>query len=91
MGEAFEWWGTPCPISKHAEANPIVSDLTSHRWRGRILTRDEELDLARRSQAGDADATRGLIERFHRKALKIASRYHGPPFEGGWQWAWPSC
>jgi hypothetical protein len=91
MGEAFEWRGTPCPISKHAEANPIVSDLTSHRWRGRILTRDEELDLARRSQAGDADATRGLIERFHRKALKIASRYHGPPFEGGWQWAWPSC
>jgi hypothetical protein len=80
MGE-FQWRGTPCPTSKHAEANPIVSDLTSHRWHGPILTRDEELELARRSQAGDGDATRSLLERFHRKVLKIASGYHGPPFE----------
>ena len=81
MGEAFEWRGKPCPITKHAEANPIVSDLTSYRWRGRIPTPDEAQDLALRSQAGDADATRSLLEGFHRKVLKIASRYYGPPYE----------
>jgi hypothetical protein len=83
MGEAFEWRGKNCPITKHAEADPIVSELTSHRWRGPILSRDEERELVRLAQAPnhDGDAKRRLMEKFSRQVLRIAGKYHGPPFE----------
>ncbi len=69
------------PISQHALANPVISDLTKHRWRGPILTSDEERELVRRSQAGDGNAKRRLLEAFDRLLKKEASQYYGPPFE----------
>jgi DNA-directed RNA polymerase sigma subunit (sigma70/sigma32) len=73
--------GKSCPISKHAKANPVASDLTRYRNRDPILQPDEERELVRRSQAGDGDAKRELVVRFQRQVLKIAGRFHGPPFE----------
>ena len=79
--DGFQWRGKPCPITNHALANPVISDLTKHRWRGPILTSDEERDLVRRSQAGGGSAKRRLLEAFDRLLKKIASQYYGPPFE----------
>jgi hypothetical protein len=82
MGEAFEWRGKPCLISNYALANPVIGDLTRHKWYGPVPTRDEERDLVRRAQADDDHAKQRLLEAHDRDLRAIASEYnYGPPLE----------
>jgi DNA-directed RNA polymerase sigma subunit (sigma70/sigma32) len=55
---------------RESESTPI---LTLYKFRGPIPSPDEERDLLRAAQAGDADARARLVECFHRLVLSIAS------------------
>ena len=63
---------------KAREYEPTPNNLTLYRWRDPILGPDEERDLIRWAQAGDARAKNVLTTRFHRAVLKIAAEFSGP-------------
>jgi hypothetical protein len=64
------WWKPkPLPIAN----GPAINDLVAHRWRGPLLTREQEADIVRRVQADKALAFDELLAGFHRKILQIAS------------------
>ena len=64
----------PTVIDRTARDN----DLSRRRWRGPVLSPDEERDLIRLAQSGDGRAKDRLVKSFHRQVLKIAGKYFGP-------------
>lgn len=52
-----------------------METMTARVSQRKLLTREEELDLARRAKAGDQDAANTLVERNLRLVYKLASRY----------------
>ena len=65
------------------EAPELISSYFARIGRGKLLTRQEEIDLSRRIKTGDRAARKRLIERNLRLVVSIAkkSRGHGLPFE----------
>lgn len=65
------------------EAPELMSSYFARIGRGKLLTRQEEIDLSRRIKKGDRAARKKLIERNLRLVVSIAkkSRGHGLPFE----------
>jgi hypothetical protein len=57
--------GKPCPISEHAKANPVRSNLRVRSPRLRNLDREEEARLVLAAQGGDRHAARKLGDHFH--------------------------
>lgn len=53
----------------------MMSNYFSHLSRGRLLTREEEVDLSQRIEAGDANARKKMIESNLRLAVSIAKRH----------------
>jgi RNA polymerase primary sigma factor len=69
--------------SQGGEAPPLLTGYLGRIGRGRLLTREEELDLGRRVRSGDTRARALLIERNLRLVVSVAKRYRGMglPFE----------
>jgi RNA polymerase primary sigma factor len=69
--------------SQGREAPELLAGYLGRIGRGRLLTREEELELGRRSRAGDARAQARLIEKNLRLVVSVAKRYRGMglPFE----------
>jgi len=71
--------------SRTAEQAPelLTEYLRRIGGRGRLLTREEEMDLGRRLRGGDAQARSLLIEKNLRLVVSVAKRYRGMglPFE----------
>jgi RNA polymerase primary sigma factor len=65
------------------EAPPLLAGYLGRIGRGTLLTPEEELDLGRRTRAGDARARARLIEKNLRLVVSVAKRYRGMglPFE----------
>jgi len=65
------------------EAPPLLAAYLGRLGKSRLLTSEEELDLGRRTRAGDAQARALLIERNLRLVVSVAKRYRGMglPFE----------
>lgn len=55
----------PCPISEHAKANPVRSNLRIPTPRLPNLDAEEEAGLIRGAQAGDRGAAKRLLDHFH--------------------------
>jgi RNA polymerase primary sigma factor len=69
--------------SRGVEAPPLLARYLGRIGRGRLLAREEELDLGRRARTGDARARALLIEKNLRLVVSVAKRYRGMglPFE----------
>jgi RNA polymerase primary sigma factor len=70
--------------SRTAEGAPeLLAGYLGRIGRGRLLTHEEELDLARRAGAGDTRARTRLIEKNLRLVVSVAKKYRGMglPFE----------
>jgi RNA polymerase primary sigma factor len=69
--------------SQGGEAPPLLDGYLGRIGRGRLLTREEELDLGRQVRSGDTRARALLIERNLRLVVSVAKRYRGLglPFE----------
>jgi RNA polymerase primary sigma factor len=69
--------------SQGAEVPPLLAGYLGRIGRGRLLAREEELDLRRRAISGNAWARAHLIERNLRLVVSVAKRYRdmGLPFE----------
>jgi RNA polymerase primary sigma factor len=69
--------------SQGREAPELLAGYLGRIGRGRLLTREEELELGRRTRAGDARAQARLIEKNLRLVVSVAKRYRGMglPFE----------
>jgi RNA polymerase primary sigma factor len=65
------------------EAPELLTGYLGRLGKGILLTAEEELDLGRRTQAGDARARALLIEKNLRLVVSVAKRYRGMglPFE----------
>lgn len=68
---------------RESETPELLAKYLTHIGRGELLTHAEELELARRTKAGDGRARQKLIERNLRLVVSVAKRYrgHGLPFE----------
>jgi RNA polymerase primary sigma factor len=66
-----------------AETPELLPSYFSRIDKGKLLSRDEEMDLARGAQAGDRRARQRLIEKNLRLVVSIAKKYRGQglPFE----------
>jgi RNA polymerase primary sigma factor len=66
-----------------AEVPELIPGYFARIGKGKLLTRQEEIDLSRRTKKGDRAARKRLIERNLRLVVSIAkkSRGHGLPFE----------
>jgi RNA polymerase primary sigma factor len=66
-----------------AEVPELISGYFARIGKGKLLTRQEEIDLSRRTKKGDRAARKRLIERNLRLVVSIAkkSRGYGLPFE----------
>src|SRR4028118_959226 len=66
-----------------AETPELLPSYFSRIDKGRLLSRDEEMSLARGAQAGDRHARQRLIEKNLRLVVSIAKKYRGQglPFE----------
>ena len=69
--------------SQGREAPELLAGYLGRIGRGRLLTPEEELELGRRTRAGDARAQARLIEKNLRLVVSVAKRYRGMglPFE----------
>jgi RNA polymerase primary sigma factor len=69
--------------SQGKEAPELLAGYLGRIGRGRLLTPEEELELGRRTRAGDARAQARLIEKNLRLVVSVAKRYRGMglPFE----------
>jgi RNA polymerase primary sigma factor len=69
--------------SREEEAPELLAGYLGRISRGRLLTPEEELDLGRRTRAGDAQARAYLIEKNLGLVVQVAKRYRemGMPFE----------
>lgn len=65
------------------EAPELMSSYFARIGRGKLLTRQEEIDLSRRTKKGDRAARKKLIERNLRLVVSIAKKFrgYGLPFE----------
>ena len=61
--------------SRGGEAPELLADYLRRIGRGRLLTREEELDLGRLARSGKARAL--LIERNLRLVVSVAKKYRG--------------
>ncbi len=71
-------------VRERPEATPeLLPSYFARIDKGRLLSRDEELDLARRARAGDRRARQRLIEKNLRLVVSVAKKYRGQglPFE----------
>jgi RNA polymerase primary sigma factor len=68
---------------RESETPELLAKYLAHIGRGELLTHAEELELARRTKAGDGRARQKLIERNLRLVVSVAKRYrgYGLPFE----------
>ena len=66
-----------------AETPELLPGYFARIDKGKLLSRDEEFDLARRAQAGERRARQRLIEKNLRLVVSIAKKYRGQglPFE----------
>jgi RNA polymerase primary sigma factor len=65
------------------ETPDLIPGYFAHIDKGKLLTRDEEVDLSRRTKAGDTKARQRLIEKNLRLVISVAKKYRGMgmPFE----------
>ncbi len=66
-----------------SETPDLIPGYFAHIDKGKLLTRDEEVDLSRRTKAGDKKARQRLIEKNLRLVISVAKKYRGMglPFE----------
>ena len=66
-----------------SETPDLIPSYFAHLDKGKLLTRDEEVDLSRRTKAGDEKARQRLIEKNLRLVISVAKKYRGMgmPFE----------
>jgi hypothetical protein len=72
------------PVASQGEEAPeLLAGYLGRIGRGRLLAREEELDLGRRARSGNARARARLIEKNLRLVVSVAKRYRdmGLPFE----------
>ena len=82
--EATHLTRTPLACRSHeGEAPELLAGYLKRIGRGGLLTKEEELALARQARAGDEDARRRLVEKNLRLVVSVAKRYRGMglPFE----------
>jgi RNA polymerase primary sigma factor len=71
------------PVARGSETPEPLPGYFARIDKGRLLSRGEEMDLARRAEAGDSRARQRLIEKNLRLVVSVAKRYRGMglPFE----------
>jgi RNA polymerase primary sigma factor len=77
---------TRAPVARRShegEAPKLLAGYFERIGRGELLTKEEELALARQARVGNEDARRRLIEKNLRLVVSVAKRYRGMglPFE----------
>ena len=74
---------TSTVLERPAETPELLPSYFSRIDKGRLLSRGEEMDLARGAQAGDRRARQRLVEKNLRLVVSIAKKYRGQglPFE----------
>jgi len=71
------------PVARGSETSELLPSYFARIDKGRLLSKNEEMALARGAQAGDERARKRLIEKNLRLVVSIAKKYRGQglPFE----------